>query len=233
MMTDENENATKRLIRETATRLFREKSFESVTLGEICRASGINKHTFYYYYKSKDELLKYYYRFPWLLSAAETSDILTSDNYVDQLWLITQKFTSYIETTGVPIVRQIFIKNLAEDVGTFRISREMREICRLEMNIIKKGQQSGQFRNHADPKVLVVMLEQMLYSLSLLWTVFRGEFNFGTHARFLLENLLDVDTPYRTSPQNSIDDFTDLFKETPEQKTEAEEKSFSNDPSRS
>ncbi len=212
-MTAENENATKRLIRETATRLFREKSFEEVTLREICKASGINKHTFYYYFKSKDELLKYYYRFPWQLSAAEASDILTSDNYVDQLWLIVQKFTDYIQQAGVPIVRQIFIKNLTNDVGTFRVSHEMREMCRLEMTIIRKGQQSGQFRNHADPKVLVVLLEQMLYSLSLIWTVFQGEFSFHTYARFLMDNLLDVDTPFRFAPDENIDDFTDLFRE--------------------
>lgn len=224
-MTDENENETKKLIRETATRLFREKSFEAVTLGDICRASGINKHTFYYYYKSKDDLLKYYYNFPWELSATEAADILTTENYVDQLWLIVQKFADYIQTTGVAIVRQIFIKNLSQDMGTFRISHEMREMCRLEMSIIKKGQQSGQFRNHADPKVLVILLVQMLDSLGLLWAIFQGEFNFGTYARFLLENLLDVDPPYRTSSEESIDDFTGLFNCAHGTKTEPKEKS--------
>ncbi len=210
-MSDRNDNATKRLIRETATRLFREKTFEAVTLGDICQACGINKHTFYYYFKSKDELLESYYSLPWNLSAAEVTDILTSDNYVDQLWLIIQKFTDHIQTTGVPIVRQIFIKNLSEDMGTFRIGHEMRELCRLEISIIKKGQQAGQFRNHADPKVLVILLQQILYSLGLLWAIFQGEFEFGARARFLLENLLDVDIPYRTTLEESVDQFTDLF----------------------
>ena len=45
------ENETKKRIRSTALRLFEEKSFEEVTINEICKESGITKHTFYYYFK--------------------------------------------------------------------------------------------------------------------------------------------------------------------------------------
>lgn len=211
-MPEGNENDTKRLIRETATRLFREKSFEAVTLSDICKASGINKHTFYYYYKSKDELLKKFYCFPWSLTAAEATAILTSDNCVDQIWLIIDKYVDYTKTTGVHIIRQILIKNLTHDVGTFHISDEMREISKLEISIIKKGQQNGQFHNTSDPRVLVVLLHQVLHSMGLMWAIFHGEFDLSKSARFLLENLLDVDASYRVTNEKDLDTFMDLFK---------------------
>ena len=56
------ENSTKRKIREVALKLIDEKGYENVTLKEICKISGINKHTFYYYFKSKDDLLNEYYK---------------------------------------------------------------------------------------------------------------------------------------------------------------------------
>ena len=128
-MAARGENATKARIRETATRLFREKSFEVVTLNEICKASGVNKHTFYYYFKSKDELLERYYDLPWHLSASEVTNILNADSYVDQLWLIMQKFVDYTKRMGIQILRQVLIKNLNQDVGTFRPDNAMKEMC--------------------------------------------------------------------------------------------------------
>lgn len=46
------ENATKKKIRKVALNLINEKGYDNVTLKEICEASGINKHTFYYYFDS-------------------------------------------------------------------------------------------------------------------------------------------------------------------------------------
>lgn len=205
------DNPTKKLIRETATRLFREKSFENVTLNDICRASGVNKHTFYYYYKSKDDLLKHYYFFPWHLSAAEATAILTSDNCMEQIWLLVQKYIDYVNTAGVQIVRQILIKNLTEDVGTFRVGDEMKEILRLEYTIIKKGQEHGQFRNKANPMVLAILMIQVMYSNGLLWAIFQGDFNAEKCIRFFLENLFDVEDSYRTTSEKDFKSFSSLF----------------------
>ena len=56
---------TKTRIKEIGLKLFQERGFENVTINEICEQSGVNKHTFYYYFKSKDELLKDYYELPY------------------------------------------------------------------------------------------------------------------------------------------------------------------------
>lgn len=210
-MPDGYDNTTKRLIRETATRLFHERSFEAVTLSDICRASGVNKHTFYYYFKSKDELLESYYKFSWTLSPAQVTAILTADTCVDQLWLIFQRFIGHITTTGVSIARQIMIKNLTDDMGTFHLGEGMRELCRLQISIIQKGQQSGQFHNQADAKALVILLQQVLISVCTVWTVFQGKFDCESYTRYLMENLLDVDEAYRITSEENIRDFTDLF----------------------
>lgn len=209
------DNETKRLIRETATRLFRENSFDSVTIHDICRASGVNKHTFYYYFQSKDDLLKNYYIFSWHLTASETADILTSESCMEQTWLIVKKILNFFTAAGAPIFRQILIKNLTEDIGTFRLSDEMKEIFRLETSIIEKGQKCGQFRNKSDPKVLALLIQQMIYSNGLLWTVFGGNYAIEESMRFLLENLLDAEPSSRVTSKEDLKIFSSIFKIQP------------------
>lgn len=48
-------DARERLIEE-ASRLFHARSYEGVGVQELCEAAGINKGSFYHFFKSKDEL---------------------------------------------------------------------------------------------------------------------------------------------------------------------------------
>lgn len=196
-MTQRPENETKRRIREAATRLFRERSFESVTLNEICEAGGVNRHTFYYHFKSKDELLDQYHDLPWDLSTAEVMDILSCESYVEQLWLITKKFVDFIDQLGITIVRQVLVQNMTKGAGTFRPHHRMHELSRLQIGILEKGQAAGQFRNRSDPLGLVVLLQQTVHSTCLMWVALDGCFDHAKHTRFLYETLLDVDPAQR------------------------------------
>lgn len=212
-MTQRRENETKQRIRETATHLFRERSFEHVTLNDICEASGVNRHTFYYYFKSKDDLLDHYFDLPWDLSATEVADMLTADTYIDQLWLITKKFVDFIDHLGMTIVRQVLVQNMTKDVGTFRPHHRMRELSRLQISIIEKGQAAGQFKNLSDPTALVVLLQQTVHSTCLMWVVLNGSFDHAKHTRFLFETLLDVAEEYRETKEYDPHYYKDLAEE--------------------
>lgn len=191
------ENSTKKRIREVALKLFNEKTFEKVTLNEICAASGINKHTFYYYFKSKDELLKDYYKIPTKLTSYDLTTILTAESCVEQIWILNKNFLDFIENSGVSIVKQLFIKNLKDDVGTFRISEEKRELLKVQCEIIKKGQANGEFLNKTNPEVLVIFLKQLTHSLAVTWTFKDGDFDLKTAVRYMYEMIFDVAPEYR------------------------------------
>ncbi len=200
----EYENSTKKRIREVSLKLFNEKTFEKVTLNEICAASGINKHTFYYYFKSKDELLKDYYKIPTKLTSYDLTTILTAESYVEQLWILNKNFLDFIEDSGVSIVKQLFIKNLKDDIGTFKISEEKREMLRVQCEIIKKGQANGEFLNKTDPEVLVIFLKQLTHSLAVTWTFKNGDFDLKTAIRYMYEMIFDVAPQYRKVKEFNI-----------------------------
>jgi AcrR family transcriptional regulator len=200
----EYENSTKKRIREIALNLFNEKTFEKVTLNEICAASGVNKHTFYYYFKSKDELLRDYYKIPSKLTSYDLTTILTADSYVEQLWLLNKCFLDFIDNSGISIVKQLIIKNLKDDVGTFKISEEKKEMIKVECEIIKKGQSNGEFLNKTDPEVLVILLKQVIHSTAITWSLKNGEFDFRTATRYMYEMMLDVAPKYRKVKEYKI-----------------------------
>jgi AcrR family transcriptional regulator len=173
----EYENSTKKRIREVALNLFNEKTFEKVTLNEICAASGVNKHTFYYYFKSKDELLKDYYKIPSKITSYDLTTILTADSYVEQLWLLNKGFLDFIDDSGISIVKQL---------------------------IIKKGQANGEFLNKTDPEVLVILLKQITHSTAIAWSFKNGDFDFKTAIRYMYEMIFDVAPKYRQVKEYKI-----------------------------
>ncbi len=193
------ENATKQKIRDVAMNLFAKKSFEEVTLNDICMASGVNKHSFYYYFKSKDDILDKFYEVPCQLEPADLERILSTESYVEKLWLLMKVSIDFAERYGVSIIRQIFIKNLTANVGTFMLNEKQKEMLRLQHSIIEKGKACGQFQSRLDSKMLMILYRQSIHSVLLTWCIKDGSFSFPEACRYYYENLFEVPEELRTA----------------------------------
>lgn len=191
------ENETKKRIRQTALQLFNEKSFEQVTLSEICEKSGVNKHTFYYYFKSKDELLNHYYEIPSDISSGDLSTLLTADSFAEQYWLLAKNMVDFIEKSGVEIFRQIIIKNITQNIGTFNVSEQRNEILKAQIITIEKGQAAGQFLNPAQPRFLALLFHEIAISTAFMWAAQDGAFSYRDTLRYMYENAFLVAPEYR------------------------------------
>ena len=188
----EIENATKRRIREQALKLICANGFENVTLSDICEASGVNKHTFYYYFKAKADLLKQYYQIPHQLDALDLASIFTNDSYVEQLWLLRKNILDFSAGAGTVIIKQLLIKNLLDDIGTFVISEEGRHLRQLQKNILEKGQSGGEVLCQTEADLLLLLLDQSVYSTIFSWAVKNGSFNLYDATRYMFERILMV-----------------------------------------
>ncbi|WP_066685199.1 TetR/AcrR family transcriptional regulator [Christensenella intestinihominis] len=197
---------TKTRIKEIGLKLFQERGFENVTINEICEQSGVNKHTFYYYFKSKDELLKDYYEVPYDLSTEYFVQMLNAKNHVEQLWLSYKPFLDRISESGTEISRQLFIKNINHDVGTFRGGRRRNEHMKMQAGIIEKGQAAGEIRNSSDPKTLCMIIHQTFVSTLFMWCMHNGTFDLPLYVRSSVEAMLDVKPELRAHPKLSLMD---------------------------
>lgn len=192
-VTLKGENKTKIKIRETAIKLFENKSFEEVTITDICKESGITKHTFYYYFKSKDDLLDQFYKMPTRLTEEEITSILTTDNCVEQYWMLIKKFVDFANDKGIEIFKQVMIKNLTKDQGTFQFDTEEKiKVIKLEAGIIKKGQSLGQFESKIPPEELGILFHQIIPSSMFIWVTKNGEIDIENLIRYQYEVLFQV-----------------------------------------
>lgn len=202
------ENETKRRIRETSLKFFHEKSYDKVTINEICKACDINKHTFYYYFKSKEELLTNYYEIPSNIKTCDINELINTDSYVEQLWLTNKNFIDFIDNSGAHVIKQIIIKNLTDDIGTFKFSDKKKELFSLQESIIKRAQDSSQIMNKTTPKILVITLWQMLHYILIIWSTKKGTFDFSDASRYIFEKLFEVAPEYIKIKSNY---FSDIF----------------------
>ncbi len=204
-------NQTKDKILQTALGLFEERGFERVTINEICKASGIGKPTFYYYFSSKDDLLKDYYEIPFSLDADSVAKILSAENHFERLWYSMLPMFRHVQEAGTDIARQLFVKNLSDDVGTFRAQPHMQSIIAMQVDLITRGQQDGEFRNSSDPKHLEMLIRQIMIGTSFSWCMTSGAFDLLAAMRCALEDLLDIPPAIRKGDYSSFDRWEEKY----------------------
>lgn len=130
----------KREIRHKAIALFKEKGFENVTVIEIAKASNISKNTFYYYFDSKDDIIKAQFdptKVDINVLKEKTDTFLTCKEKI--LFLFTS-ICDYYEEIGEEVVKRALFLNLTEQLINTRIGKDrhpffyfLEEICK-EMN---------------------------------------------------------------------------------------------------
>lgn len=113
----EQDTQKKREIRQTALQLFKESGYDSVTLNDICRAAGISKNTFYYYFSSKDALIMDLFRVPVTLSEENMVKIMSISDPYEQLQYTYRLMVDYMKDLGREIVKKALVANLSR-VGT-------------------------------------------------------------------------------------------------------------------
>lgn len=102
---------TERAILAAATELSRERSFEKVSVREICQHAGITTGAFYHHFKSKDELLQRGFAsldlyMEKILRGHE------SDEPTKRLRLILSAYADFMENLGCELVSRYYSQRL-------------------------------------------------------------------------------------------------------------------------
>lgn len=167
----EKYNETKEKIIQRSIELIKNNGYDQVTINDICEASGISKHTFYYYFKSKEEVLMRFFHVPYDLTTKRVSDILSMDSPVHQYWHILEPRIHHFCNLGALIVKQVLISNLQREVGTFRHDKSKEALCNLEKELIVKGQENKEILNMMDASSLTFALRIQMIGLVSLWAM--------------------------------------------------------------
>lgn len=167
------ENKTKHLIRKTAIQLFKEKGFDSVTIQEICLTSQISKHTFYYYFKSKDDLLKTITKAPIDINSETIAKILLIESPYEQYCALFKVAINHFEHSGKDLMRKILVAQLTSS-SNHREPSEDRHIQEMMEGLIKKSQDRQEISNLAKPKALLQASFCLMIGVAQIWATHEG-----------------------------------------------------------
>ncbi|MDR0570400.1 MAG: TetR/AcrR family transcriptional regulator [Clostridiales Family XIII bacterium] len=200
------EKPTKRYLRETALRLFRERSFDEVTVNDICEACDVNKHTFYYYFKSKDELLHCNENLD-ALSPEEITDILGAESCMEQYWRFNRRLMEFVQKQGINLMKKIFMQRISSGNDRLMPMRDRPEFARLQVGIIERGKASGEFQSAIDAPTLFFIAQNLLRSVSMTWCMRKGAFDLEYTLRYMLESLFEVKQEHRKCQESPFEGY--------------------------
>lgn len=183
---------SKQRILQTAINLIKEKGYDSVTLKDICTAANISKNTFYYYFKSKEDLLLQFYRTPIDTIISNLTSILMEENNIEQFWKLIEPMLDFIVDSGTEITKHMLYALTNQHIEAFSISGFRHDRTEIGVKIIERAQSSGEIRNSSDPSLLFNVLQGQTLGIILAWCTRNGEFDLKKAVRLAIEVCLDV-----------------------------------------
>jgi AcrR family transcriptional regulator len=157
-----------------AIELFIQKGFDNVTIEDITEKVDIAKGTFFNYFSSKDSILPYFLskhlaevreRLP-----KETKRIKSARGKLQHLFSLLAKLV---------IENELLIKWVLMESFRLKVYQKEKEevfgnILRIMVQILKEGQEKGEFNQNMDPEKIAEILESIFFFSSMRWLTYEN-----------------------------------------------------------
>ncbi len=155
-------------IQDKAITLFKERGYDQVTLNDICKAANVSKNTFYYYFKSKESLLKVVLREK-RVSQEDLAELFLIESPYEQYCMLVRHHICYFKKCGKEIMKRILVEKLSTSYG--EEEKEQRQgMLLLQETILRRAQEAGEIKSRVDPHILAKAGISLLIGLSQIWT---------------------------------------------------------------
>jgi AcrR family transcriptional regulator len=139
------DRATKMLILSSARTLFSEKGYDETAVEEICALAGVAKGTFFYYFESKQSIV----RFILSMQLDEYRGKLQEqmDTFKDAISKMEYYISALIEQSDIGTEPEAYFKQNDSDWFKTVIKEErMKALCPMLEDVIAEGMEQGFFK---------------------------------------------------------------------------------------
>ncbi|WP_428259893.1 TetR/AcrR family transcriptional regulator [Gallibacter sp. Marseille-QA0791] len=190
-MKRKNDTNTKDRILEEAIKLFRERGYDNVTVMQICDAAGITKRTFYYHYKSKDELISGVTDLTGVRAEKLISAMVNRKTNLGILWEIIHTYSRNTINMGPDLTMQVYISGFRSGKkGNFPQDTHMFDTA---VQIIENARDSGEISNPANARDMAFILYDALRGITITWAAENGNFDLDAYYLKTLNTVLGSD----------------------------------------
>ena len=185
MSKKEQSALTKTRLFETALSLFKQRSYDEVTVSQICQAAGVAKGTFYVHYQGKEDIIhdSYY------------SDMgkFVLDHY--KSWLAANPAATEKEKikvfAGHEITCRAFVINLSRCIRKESQHFEQRLFTKTLHELIASGRQNNVFSSPQTDDERFLYLESFVRGLMASWCFANGSFSITAVGQKQIAELVD------------------------------------------
>jgi TetR/AcrR family transcriptional regulator, fatty acid metabolism regulator protein len=161
----------RRLILEAAVRAFARKGYHACKVGEIATEAGVAYGLVYHYFGSKEEILRTIFRDTWTLMLARIREMEAEGDPASEQ---VRKVTALLLRTWKrdPDLVRVLVREVTRSPE--QLQQQIEEIGHayeaLE-RIIRRGQESGEFRSELDPQLAATVFYGALEEVLTGWVM--------------------------------------------------------------
>lgn len=187
-----NVSKNRNLILSSAKELFASRGFDEVTIKEICAHAGVANSTFYYHFKTKEELLHGLRAQDELPIRSELLNIMRTPNLLEQVIAVCMIRVSRAEHHGHTITAQYYKAIIGKETDGDDLEEEHAQEDQMISVLIRRAQQEGVIRSDIATDALVDAAIRLTRGVIMDWCAAGGSMNMRGEVRRMLLTLFGV-----------------------------------------
>ena len=153
--------------------LLKVKSFDEITIQDICQTADISVGSFYHYFEQKSDLLTGLMGLIDIFMVDRVFPQLSGKSAYDNLRVLSRGFAAYIDESGIEVSKLIS----KSDPTDYSLDNERRPLHEKIVEIISTGQQSGEFRNELNSENIADLLLIAMIAVAVDWSRREGRYS--------------------------------------------------------
>lgn len=185
-------------IADAAVKLFREKGYEGVSVGEICAAAGIARSSFYRAFSCKNDIIRRLFEHTDANAMVSVEELLAAENDFDRMWIIGDRYISLSRSLGPELTNTFMCMTSRGEIDLLALGHSVDSwFIRLTRNC----QKTGLIRSREPAELLGPLMVDMVYHELYVWGMRRGNYPIRARSRRVTEALVDLAPEYRWTEQ--------------------------------
>lgn len=185
-------------IADAAVGLFRDRGYETVSVGDICAAAGVARSSFYRAFSCKNDILRRLFEHTDANSIVSVEELLAAENDFDRMWIIGDRYISLSRSLGPELANTFMCMTARGEIDLLALGHSVDSwFIRLTRNC----QKTGIIRSREPAELLGPLMVDMVYHELYVWSMRKGNYPIRARARLVTETLVNLAPEYRWTEQ--------------------------------
>ena len=185
-------------IADAAVGLFRDRGYETVSVGDICAAAGVARSSFYRAFSCKNDIIRRIFEHTDANSIVSVEELLAAENDFDRMWIIGDRYISLSRSLGPELSNTFMCMTARGEIDLLALGHSVDSwFIRLTRNC----QKTGIIRSKEPAELIGPLMVDMVYHELYVWGMRKGNYPIRARARRVTEALVNLAPEYRWTEQ--------------------------------